>query len=168
MAQHLHRRSGSRLPRAFGFLSCGLEKHLCSISVALNVFPDRSPQNTKSNRLLVLGAQQAPGGVGRAQQRESCLHWSPGPHVFHSSLRAVSSLLSFSPYNVTECSVNTVTADKTINSVHKDYSAFQQSTENRSVSQSWAFGPSQECFPPDKKGKERRQFYFLKQRRAGC
>ena len=126
------------------------------------------PTEHKIQQAPCPGSPAGPRAVGRAQQKGSCLHWSPGPHVFHSSLRAVSSPLSFSPYNVTVCSVNTATADKTINSVHKDYSAFQQSTENWSVSQSWAFGPSQECFPLDKKGKERRQFYFLKQRRAGC
>lgn len=108
------------------------------------------------------GSPAGPGGLGRAQQREGCLYWSPGPHVFHSSLRAVSSPLSFSPYNVTVSSVNTATADKTINSVHKDYSAFQQGTENRSVSQSRAFGPSQECSLQTKKRKERGQFYFLR------
>lgn len=81
---------GSRLPGVFGFLSCGLEKRLCSISMALNVFPPHFPQNTKSNRLLILGAQQAPG-VWRGPAEERCLRWSQAscvPQLAQSCLLA--------------------------------------------------------------------------------
>lgn len=113
------------------------------------------PTEHKIQQAPYPGSPAGPRCVGGAQQRERCLRWSPGPHVFHSSLRAVSSPLSLSPYHVTVCSVNTATADKTINSVHKGYLAFQQSTENRSVSQSWAFGPSQELSSRQKRKGEK-------------
>ena len=95
VAQQLPRRSGSRLPGAFAFLSCGLGKRLCSIRVALNVFPPRLP---------------------RIQNPTACLSWE----------------------------------------------------SNRSVSQSWAFGPSQECCLQTNKARREGTSVFSKQRRAGC
>lgn len=129
-------------------------KGLGSISMALNVFSSPISHRTQTNRLSYPGSPAGPRCVGRAQQRERCLRWSPGPHVLHSSLHCPRHFLFL--LHVTLCSVNTATADKTINSVHVRHLAFQQSTENRSVSSVLGIGPSQESFPPDKKGKERR------------
>ena len=79
VAQQLPRRSGSRLPGAFAFLSCGLGKRLCSISVALNVFPPRLPRiqnptaclSWESSRPRESGQGSAEGGLSPPVSRPS-------------------------------------------------------------------------------------------------
>lgn len=107
---HLLPRCGA--PWAFGFLSCGLRKCLLyqhGITVSFLPILHRGQHPAGYSVCLTVGAAQ-----GSAEGK-----WFPSLQVLKVSLcllRADTSLLSISSYNVTVYSVNIVAADKTINS----------------------------------------------------